>query len=145
MRGSFGRFVPPVQVPDNVFDHDNGAVHHHSEIQCAEGEKVGGNFAQIEPDRSEHQGKRDRQGHDHGGANVAEEQQQDDGNQDHSLAEVVQHGVQGEVQQIAAVQHGNDLHAFGQDAVVELVHFLVNRVRAWALPPRLSASARCPE
>src|SRR5271157_3237237 len=30
------------------------------------------------------------------------------------------------MKEIAAVQHGNDLHARGQDAVVEFVHLLVN-------------------
>ena len=40
--------------------------------------------------------------------------------------QVVHHRVQGEMQQIAAIQHGDHLHAGRQDAVVELVHLLVN-------------------
>ena len=90
--------------------------------------KICGNLAQIEPNRSEHQGKRNRERNDQGRANIAEEQKQDDRNQNHPFAEVVQHRVQREMKQIAAVQHGNDLHAFGQDAFVELLHLLVNRV-----------------
>ncbi len=36
-------------------------------------------------------------------------------------------------QQIAAVEHGNDLHAGRQDAVIELVDFLVNGIECGLL------------
>ena len=45
----------------------------------------------------------------------------------HSFREIVQHRVQREMQQIAAVQHGHHFHARRQNAVIELVHLLVNR------------------
>ncbi len=44
-----------------------------------------------------------------------------------SLAQVVQHCVQRVMKQVAAIEHGNYLHTLGQNAIVELVHFLVNR------------------
>ena len=53
-------------------------------------------------------------------------------------------GMQGVMKQIAAVQHGNDLHAFGQDALVELFHLFVNPVERGPFLRALSASARCP-
>ena len=71
-------------------------------------------------------------------------QKQNDRDQNHSFAEVVQHRMQGEMQQVAAVQHGNDLHAFGQDAIIELLHFLRESRRASGLPRPPLASARCP-
>ena len=98
--------------------------------------RLAGILAQIEPNRSEQQGKRNGEGDDEGGANIAQKQKQDDRDQDHSLAQVVQHRVQREMKQIAAVQHGNELHAFGQDAIIELLHLCREFRRAWALPPR---------
>ena len=40
---------------------------------------------------------------------------QDDHHQDDALGQVVQHRVRGEVDQIAAIEEGNDLHALGQN------------------------------
>ena len=39
------------------------------------------------------------------------------------------HRVDGELDQIRAVEEGNDLHALGQDAVVQLVDFVVNALQ----------------
>ena len=57
---------------------------------------------------------------------LQEKQEENDRDQDHSLGQVVHDRVQGVVQQVAAVQHGNHLHAGWQNAVVELVHFVVD-------------------
>ena len=83
-------------------------------------------MAQVEKYGCEKQGKRNGERNDEGSANIAEKQKEDDRYQDHPLAEVVQHRVQRVMKQIAAVEHGNDLHALGQDVIVELVHLLVN-------------------
>src|ERR1035438_2392757 len=83
-------------------------------------------MAQVEKYGCEKQGKRNGERNDKGSANIAEKQEQDDRYQDHPLAEVVQHRVQRKMQQIATVQHGNDLHTLGQDVIVELLHLLMN-------------------
>ena len=64
-------------------------------------------------------------GHDERAANVAEEQKQNDRHQDEALGQVVQHGVGGELHQIAAIDEGNDLYAGRQNMVVQLLHFLM--------------------
>ena len=133
------------QVANDVFDHDHRAVHHHSEIQRAQRKKVRGNLAQIEPDGSEEQGERNRERDDEGGANIAEKEEEDDRHQDHAFDQVMHHRVQGEMKQIAAVQHGNDLHTGRQDAVVELVHLLVNGIERGLLFRAFSHQHRCPE
>src|ERR1019366_8908797 len=84
-------------------------------------------MAQVEKYGCEKQGKRNGERNDEGSANITEKQKEDDRYQDHSLAEVVQHCVQRVMKQIAAVEHGNDLHTLGQDVTVEIVHLLVNR------------------
>src|SRR5208282_6643231 len=83
-------------------------------------------MAQVEKYGCEKQGKRNGERNDEGAANITKKQKEDDRYQDHSLAEVVQHRVQRVMKQIAAVEHGNDLHTLGQDVIVELVHLLVN-------------------
>src|SRR5580658_6003080 len=83
-------------------------------------------MAQVEKYGREKQGKRNGQRNDKCAANITEEQKKDDRDQDHSLAQVVQHRVQRVMKQVAAVEHGNDFHTFGQDVIVELVHLLVN-------------------
>ena len=120
------------QMPNDVLDHDHRAIHDHSEIQRAQGEKVCGNLCQIQPNGGEQQSKRNREGDDECGANVAKKKQKDDRYQNHPFAQVVQHGMSGVTKKIAAIQHGNDLHTLRQDALVELLHFLVNPVESWA-------------
>src|ERR1017187_8702544 len=83
-------------------------------------------MAQVEKYRREKQRKRNGECNNEGSANITEKQKEDDRYQDHSLAEVVQHRVQRVMKQIAAVEHGDDLHTLGQDVIVEFVHLLVN-------------------
>src|SRR5271165_3628821 len=83
-------------------------------------------MAQVEKYGCEKQGKRNGERNNEGSANITEKQKEDDRYQDHPLAEVVQHRVQRVTKQIAAVEHGDDLHTLGQDVIVQLVHLLVN-------------------
>src|SRR5580658_9152304 len=83
-------------------------------------------MAQVEKDGREEQGKWNRKSNNEGPTNIPEKQKEDDRYQDHALAQVVQHRVQRVMKQIAAVEHGNDLHTLGQDVIVELVHLLMN-------------------
>src|SRR5271165_4315695 len=83
-------------------------------------------MAQVEKYGCEQQGEWNGKRNDEGSTNVTEKQKEDDRYQDHALAEVVQHRVQRVMKQIAAVEHGDDLHTLGQDVIVELVHLLVN-------------------
>ena len=112
-------------MADDVFDHYHGAFHDHAEIQRAERQQVGGNVLQVQTNGGEQQGKRNRSGNDEGAADVAQEKKQNDRDQDHSFGQVVQHGVGGEVNQIAAIDERNDLHARGQDVIVHLLDFFV--------------------
>jgi hypothetical protein len=77
-------------------------------------QKIGGNMAQVQPDRGKEQrewnGKRD----DEGRANVEKKQEQDHADQNHSFRQVVHHGAGGVVEEIAAIEHGNDFHAGGR-------------------------------
>ncbi len=84
-------------------------------------------MAQVEPYGGEQQGEWNRERDDDGGTDIQKKQKKDDAYQNHAFGQVVHHRVQGEMKEIAAIQHGNDLDTGRQDAVVELIHLLVNR------------------
>jgi hypothetical protein len=102
------------QVADDVLDHHHGAVHDHSEIQRAKRQQVRGNALQLQTGRGEQQRKRNGQRDDDRAAHISQEQKQNDHDQNDAFREVVQHGMRGEVHQIAAVDEGNDFHAGGR-------------------------------
>ena len=100
-----------VQVPHDVLDHHHRAIHHHAEIQRAQGQKIGWNMPQAEADGRKQQRKRNGYRHDQRRARVAEKQKQNDDHQDDALGQIVQHGVRGELHQFAAIDERNNLHA----------------------------------
>ena len=68
---------------------------------------------------------------------LPEKQEQNHRHQNDAFGQVVQHRMGGVVQQIAAVEVRNDLHAGRQDVLVQLLHLVVDglqrRVRIRAL------------
>src|ERR1700694_2919930 len=38
------------EMPDDVFDDDDGSVDNHPEVECAQGEKICGNLVEVETD-----------------------------------------------------------------------------------------------
>src|ERR1700733_15316745 len=123
-----GTVVQAAHVANDVFDHDHRAVHYHSEVQRPERKKVRRNVAEIQPDGGKQQRERNRERDDECRTHIQQKQEKNDAHQNHAFDKVMHHCVQGEVKQVAAIQHGNNLHAGRQDAVVQLVHFLVNGV-----------------
>ena len=55
--------------------------------------RFAGIFLQVEANRSEQQRERNRQRNDQGPAQVAQEQEQHDGDEDDTLGKIVHHGV----------------------------------------------------
>src|ERR1700733_7534043 len=114
------------RLADDCFHHHHRAVDHHSEVQCSQGEKVGRNVAQIEKDGREQQGERNGERDNEGSTNIEQKQEKDDADQKHAFGQIVHHRVQGEMEQIAAIQHRHHLHPGRQDSVVQLIDFLMN-------------------
>src|SRR5580698_841976 len=113
-------------MPDDVLHHHYRSIYHHSEVQGAERKQVRWNMAQVQKDRCEQQRERNGQRDDESRPSIEQKQKQNHRYQDHALGEVVHHGVQREVQQVAAIQHRNHLHARRKDAMIQLVDLLVN-------------------
>src|SRR5450631_2587612 len=112
----------------NVFDHHDGAIDEHAEVQRPEREEVGGDVAEVKANGRKEQRERHRQRNDDGATNIAEKQEEDDDDEEDAFAQVVQDGVRGVVDQVAAVQVGNDLDALGKDLLVQLLNLLVNSI-----------------
>src|SRR5580698_5010082 len=113
-------------MPDDILHHHYRSIYHHSEVQSAERKQVRWNMAQVQKDRCEQQRERNGQRDDESRPSIEQKQKQNHRYQDHALGEVVHHGVQREVQQVAAIQHRNHLHARRKDAMIQLVDLLVN-------------------
>ena len=73
-----------------------------------------------------------------GAADVAEKQKQDDHHQGHALAQIVQDGFGGGMDQVAAVKVRDDLHARRQHVTIHQIHLFVQggqglfRIRSFA-------------
>ncbi len=98
-------------MADDVLHHDHGAVHHHAEIQCAEGQQVRGNALQLETRRCKQQRKGNRESYDHRTADIPQKQKENDHDENDAFREIVQHGMRRVMDQVAAVDERNDLHA----------------------------------
>ena len=92
------------QQPHDVLDHHHRAFDDHAEIERAEREQVRRNVAQVQADGGEQQGERNGERDDQRAAHIAEKDEQDDRDQDDALGQVVQHGVRGQMHQVAAIE-----------------------------------------
>src|SRR6266436_4182226 len=126
------------EVPHDVFNDHHGAVHHHAEIQCTQGEKIGGNVVEVETNGGKQQRKWNGQRHNNGAAKIAEKEEKNDGDQQHAFGQVMKHGVRGQMHEVAAVQERNNLHSGRKNALVQLLHLFMNGyqrfIRIGALP-----------
>ncbi len=85
------------------------AIDHHAEIERAKRKQVGGNVAQVEADGREQQREWNGERNDDCAAHIAEEEEENDGDKDHARGEIVLHGLDGVLDQIGAIEEGNDL------------------------------------
>ena len=112
------QFAEPAE---DIFDHDDRAVHDDAKIHRAEGNQVGRNAAPRQADERRQQ----RQGNDDGDnrrrPEVAEKQQQHKRHQNRAGGEIFKDRVQGRADQPGAVIVRNDFDAFGQNGGVQ--HF----------------------
>ncbi len=93
--------------------------------------RLAGTWTEVEADGGEQQREGNGERNDDGAAHIAEKEEEDDRDQNHALGQVVLDGLDGELDQIGAVEEGNDLYAFGQNAgdLFELVDFFVNALQ----------------
>src|SRR5258707_6101255 len=118
-------FVLLAHVAKDVFHHHYCSVHHHAEIESAQREKIGWNVTQIEQNRCKQEGEGNGECDNQCAPQVAKEQEQDHRYQHDALGQVVQNRMGGQVNQIAPVQVGYDLHTDRQDMFVQLIHFFM--------------------
>ena len=131
-------------MADDVFDHDHGTVDDHAEVQRAERKQVGGNVAQVEADGREEQREGDGESNDDCTTHVAEEEEKDDYDENDSFGQVVQHGMRGQMHQVAAIEEGNNFDALGQNFVVDLLDLFFTAFSTGSASAPLRRSTRLP-
>ena len=107
------------QAAEDIFHHDDRAVHDDAKVHRAQGEQVGRDAAPGEADEGGQQRQRDDEGDDGRGAEVAEKEQQHEGDEHGALREVLEDGMEGGINEPGAVVIGDYFDAFGEDGVVE--------------------------
>ena len=131
------------QHPHDVLDHHHGAFHDHAEVERAQRQQIRRNVPQVEADGGEQQRERNGQRDDQRAADIAQEDEQDHRNQDDAFGQVVHHRAGGQMQEVAAVEERNDLHAGRKNVIVQLLHLGVDRlergIRVGALPQQHDA------
>ena len=123
------RVVGMRKMADDVLDHDDRAIDHHAEVQCAERKQIGGNMVEVEADGGKQQRERDGERNDDRPSHVAQEDEENDGDEDDAFGEIVLDGLNRVFHKHGAIKEGNNLHSLGQNAIVELVDLLVNALQ----------------
>ena len=83
-------------------------------------------MAQVETNGREEKGEGYGERNNQGAANVAEEDEENDDDETDAFREIVEDRVSGVVDEVAAVEVGDDPDSFGKDAIVQLGDLLVN-------------------
>ncbi len=105
------------QMAEDVLHHDHGGIDDDAEVDRADRQQVGGFAAHHRDHDGKEQRHRDGRRHDHRAAQIAEKYPLDQEDQRDAEQHVVQHGLHGDGDQIAAIVERLDLHAGRQRAV----------------------------
>ena len=106
--------LPSIEMGQDAFQDDDGAVHHDTEVDGAEAHQVGRHVEDAHQDEGEEHGQRDDRSHNQAGTHVAQEDNQYQEHDDGSFHQVTDDGGDVPVHQFRAVQVGLYRHAFGQ-------------------------------
>src|SRR5712692_11981233 len=101
-------------MPKDVFDHDHGRVHDDAEVNRPHGEQIGRMAAQHHNDDAEEERHRDGGRDNDGAAKITQEEVLNAEDKEDAEHHVMEHCMGGDVNQIAAVIEGLNLHAGGQ-------------------------------
>ena len=108
-------------LAEDVFHHEDGAVHQDPEVHRADGQQVCRGTGQVKAEKRKQQRQRNGDGNDQPGAQVVEEKQQHDDDQHHAAQQILLDHLRGLRDQVAEVVVGVDLHVTGQQVRVELL------------------------
>src|SRR5271166_1705219 len=84
---------------------------------------------EIQADGGKQQGKGNRQGNDNCSANIAQQNEKDDDDQDHSFGEIVEDSVCGVIHQIVPVEIRDDLYSRWKYVVIESLDHGMNALQ----------------
>jgi len=109
-------------MAQDVFDHDNGAVHNHAKIECAK--KRSQEHDSSPEGWREEQGEGNCNGNDQGATDIAEEKERTTVTRSTTIAQVAQNRVRGCSEPDRFDPNADDFDALGE-AVVEFANLLV--------------------
>ena len=122
-----GQRGPMRQMPVDVLEHDHAGVDDDAKIDGSDRKKVGGLATQHGDDHRQEQRDRYRRGHNDCPAQASEKSPLNDEDQRNAEQHVVQHGVDGHGDQVAAIVERIDPHTWWKGAIrVELLDRLAN-------------------
>ena len=104
---------------DRLGHHDR-PVDDDAEIDRAERQQIGGDVRQVHQDERDQHGERDGEADDHRRARTAEKQHEDDDDEADALEDGVRDLVDRRVDEVGAVDIGNDPHVVALEPLVEL-------------------------
>ena len=110
-------FAVVAEVPEDVLHHDDRRVDDDAEVDGAERDEIRRGPGGDQPAEGDHQRQRDVHRGDERRPPVAEEDEEDDGDEPDADEHVLAHGAGGELHQVTAVVIGNDLHPRRQDVI----------------------------
>ncbi len=95
----------------DALEHNDGGVDEDAEVDCADGDEVGGASGEHHHAEGKEHGKRNGNGGDEGDSQVAEHRQQHERDEHEAGDDDLADGVRGAVDEFGAVVDGVDVHA----------------------------------
>src|ERR1017187_7928700 len=120
----------------DVLHHHDRAVDDDAEIDCTDGEQIGGAIVGMQGDEGKQKGKRNGERDNDGCAKTDQEENQNDQHQDHAAEEVAFHRICGERDQFTPVVKRVDFDVLRKDVAIQFIglsfHALENVLRLLA-------------
>src|SRR5580700_1417701 len=116
-------------MPHDILNHHHRAIYHHAEVEGTKRQQVCRNVPQIQTDGGEQQCEGNGQRYDKCAANIAQQNENNDNDQDHSFGEIVEDGVRRVIHQVVAVEVRDDFHSRWKYVVVELLDHCVDTLK----------------
>src|SRR5271165_7391900 len=103
----------------DVLNHDHGAIDDHAEVESTQRKQVCRDMPEIQADGGKQQRKGNGQRNDNCSANIAQQNEKDDDDQDHSFGKIVEDSVCGVIHQVVPVEIRDDFYSRWKYVVIE--------------------------
>ena len=116
-----------IENDEKSLNHHDGSIYDNAEIDRSHRQKVGAHSHQAQADEGKEQGERDDNGDNQCRSPVGHEEQDDKGDEQDALSQVVGHGPDRQVDQVFPVIERNDPDIVGQGIGLDLLDLIFER------------------